>query len=235
MLYVIASDDTLKYNMLLGSSGGFDTAIIDAKTIAITTGNSNTRIGIDIINTDSRKKIKFIPLPGRSYKITCDHDLLFVCVEGLGIYKVNTIDYTTGTSLVISCTLSWGSCVSVFNDKIYYTDCFVNSMVCCDRNGSSFWTFKDTLVLKCPSGITIDNDVNVFVIGETTSNVVLISNDGKHHKQILSKEDGLHEPSAIFFVKQTRKILVANTKETAFLYSITKNDRHYMSICLMLR
>ncbi|XP_071150539.1 E3 ubiquitin/ISG15 ligase TRIM25-like [Mytilus edulis] len=217
-LSVIESDGTLKYNMLLGYSSGFDTTIIDAKTIAITTGDSNQRKGIDIINTEGRKKIKFIPLPGCSYKITCDHDLLFVCVEGLGIYKVNTIDYTI--SLVISCKLTWGSSVSVFNDKIYYANHCDDSVVCCDRNGSRVWTFKDTLVLTFPSGITVDNDGNVFVVGETTSNLVLISNDGKHHKQILTEEDGLRKPSAIFFDKQTRKILLANKKETAFLYSV---------------
>ena len=79
-LSVIASDGTFKYNMLLGPSYGFDITFIDENTIAITSGRSNEHIGIDIIDTERRKKIKFINLPDSPYGITCDHDSLFVCV-----------------------------------------------------------------------------------------------------------------------------------------------------------
>ncbi|XP_071148287.1 uncharacterized protein [Mytilus edulis] len=218
-LNVIASDGTFKYNMLLRPSDGFDMIFIDEKTIAITSGDSYKHIGIDIIYTESRKKINFINLPDRPWGITRDHNSLFVCVEGCGIYKINTADYTT--SHVISCKLPPFSYVSVFDTTIYYTDWYDHSVVCCDRNGSRVWAFKDFSVLNFPRGIAVDNDGNVFVVGETSSNVVMISNDGKHYKQILTIDDGLREPSAIFFDKQTRKLLVANNKETAFLYSVT--------------
>ncbi|XP_052080360.1 E3 ubiquitin-protein ligase TRIM71-like [Mytilus californianus] len=218
-LNVISSDGTFKYSMSLDPCSGFDITVIDEKTIAITSGGSNEYIGIDIIDTDSRKKINFIKLSDHPWGITRDHDSLFVCVEGRGIYKVNIVDYTT--SHVISCNLSSYSYVSVFADKIYYTNRSDHSVVCCDRNGSRVWTFRDTLVLMLPRDIALDNDGNVFVIGENSSNLVIISNDGKLHRQVLTKEDGLCGPSAIFFNKQIRKLLVANNKETAFLYSVT--------------
>lgn len=66
----------------------------------------------------------------------------------------------------------------------------------------------------------MDNVGHVFDVGEESSNVIIISNDGKHHRQILTDEDGLFEPSAIFFDKLIKKILVANAGETAFLYNI---------------
>ncbi|XP_052080359.1 uncharacterized protein LOC127718395 [Mytilus californianus] len=218
-LYVITSDGSFKFDMLLDPSYGYDITIINEKTIAITSGYSSENIGIDIIDTESREKIKFINLPSRPFGITCDHNLLFVCVEGRGIYKVNTVDYTT--SHVISCNLSGLAYVSVFKDKIYYTDCYNHSVVCCDRDGSCVWTFKGTSVLKNPRGITVDNGENVFVVGETSSNLVILSNDGKQHRKILTDEDGLREPSAIFFDKQTSKLLIANKKETAFLYNFS--------------
>ncbi|CAC5399369.1 NID [Mytilus coruscus] len=201
-----ASDGTFEYDMLLSPSYGFDITFIDEKTIAITSGDSNEHIGIDVIDTESRRKIKFINLPGRPYGITRDHDSLFVCVERRGIYKKN----------VISCDLSSYSYISVFNDKIYYTDWYDNSVVCCDLNGSRVWTFKDFSVLKSPGGITLDNDGNVFVVGGGSSNVVILSND-----KILTYDDGFLSPSAIFFDKQTSKLLVANNKEIAFLYNVT--------------
>ncbi|CAC5399367.1 unnamed protein product [Mytilus coruscus] len=218
-LNVIASDGTFKYDMLLDPNYGFDIAFIDERTIAITSGNSLKKIGIDVIDTESRKKIKFISLPGRPYGITRDHDSLFVCVEPLGIYKVNLLDYTS--SHVISCYLPALSYVSVINNKIYYTNIDDHSVVCCDRDGSRVWTFKDTSVLETPRDITVDNDGNLFVVGETSSNVVIISNDGKHHRQILTDEDGLRKLSTIFFDKQTRKLLVANKEDTAFLNNVS--------------
>ncbi|XP_071148771.1 uncharacterized protein [Mytilus edulis] len=218
-LYVIESDGTFKYDMSVDPSFGFDITFVDDNNVAITSGNSWMRTGIDIINIDSQSKIKFIELPGCSYGITRDHDSLFVCVEKRGIYKVNSLDYTT--SHVISCNLPSISYVSVLDNKIYYTDNKNNSVVCCDNKGSRHWTFKNDSVLRLPRGLTVDNDNNVFVAGERSSNVVIISNDGKQHKEILTEEDGLREPSAIFFDKQKRELLVANSTQIAFLYRVT--------------
>ncbi|XP_071149180.1 E3 ubiquitin-protein ligase TRIM71-like [Mytilus edulis] len=216
---VFASDGKFKFDMLLDPSYGYDITMINEKTIAITSGFSSEHIGIDIIDIESRKKIKFISLPGRPWGITRDQDSLFVCVKGRGIYRVNTLDYTT--SHLISCNLSGSTYISIFAEKIYYTDWIHNSVDCCDRHGSHVWRFKEESVLKKPRGITVDNDENVFVVGASSSNVVIISNDGKHHREILTKEQGLSEPSAIFFDKQTGKLLLANTRKNAFLYSVT--------------
>ncbi|CAC5394049.1 unnamed protein product [Mytilus coruscus] len=205
--------------MSLDPSEGYDVTLVDEKIVAITSGHSSKKSGIYIINTENQSKQQFVELPGSPYGITRNHDSLFVCVQGLGIYKVNTVDYTI--SHVISCNLPWLSYVSVFADKIYYTDYTHQSVVCCERNGSCVWTFKNDSVLMLPRGITVDNDGNVFVVGEKSSNVVIIANDGKSYKEILTKEDGLHNPSAISFDKQKRKLLVANLSRTAFLYNVT--------------
>ncbi|VDI13131.1 Hypothetical predicted protein [Mytilus galloprovincialis] len=88
LLSVTASDGTFKFNILLDPSYRFDITLIDEKTIAITSGDYDKHKGIDIINTESRKKIKFISLPGCAWGITRDQDALFVCVETRGIYTV---------------------------------------------------------------------------------------------------------------------------------------------------
>ncbi|XP_052080381.1 uncharacterized protein LOC127718408 [Mytilus californianus] len=216
-LGVIASDETLKYSMSLDPSHGYDLTFVDDKTVAITSGDSSKN-GIDIINIENRSKIKFINVPGPPYGITRDRDSLFVCVTELGIYKVNTFEYTT--SHVISCKLPKYSYVYVFADKIYYTDNFDQSVVCCDFQGSRVWYFKDASVLKLPRGITVDNDDNVYVVGENSSNVVILSNDGKYHKEILTGKNELLHPSAISLDKQNGTLLVANRSQTAFLYKI---------------
>ncbi|XP_063412651.1 uncharacterized protein LOC134695354 [Mytilus trossulus] len=216
----LASDGTIKYGMSLENCMGYDITRVDEKHVAITSGNSlNYTTGLEIVNIEKRRKVKFIKLPDHSYGITCNRDSLFVCVRRHGIYKVSTANYTT--SQVISCNLSRYSYVSTFADKIYYTENIKEEVVCCYLNGSPCWIFKDDSVLKWPRGITVDTNGNVFVVGQESSNVVLISNDGKDQKEILSKKDGLRGPSAIFCDKQKRELLVANLKQTAFLYNIT--------------
>ncbi|CAG2187031.1 unnamed protein product [Mytilus edulis] len=218
-LTVIASDNKLKYKMSVDPSLGFDITLIDEKTVAITSGESREKVGIDIIDIKKRSKIKFIKLPSSPYGIARDHNSLFVCVERRGIYKINILDGTT--SCVISCILPSYSYVAVYTDRIYYTNYEDDSVVCCDRNGALVWTFKDDLVLNEPEGIAVDNNGNVYVVGEKSSNVVILSNDGKHHKELLTADDGLNSPSAIFLDRENRKLLVANTKKTAFLYNIS--------------
>lgn len=133
-LTVIASDNTLKDRMSLDQSWGFDITMIDDKTVAITTGGNEEKIGVNIIDIKICSKVKFINIPGRTWGITRDHNSLFVCVEESGIYKINTLDFTT--SHVTSCNLPTFSKVSVFSDKIYYTNNMDHSVVCCDQNGS---------------------------------------------------------------------------------------------------
>lgn len=140
-LTVIAKDNKLKYKMRLDPSWGFDITRIDGKTVAITTGGSEVKIGIDIIDVKKRSKIKFIELPSRTWVITGGHNSLIVGVEEHGIYKINSLDYTT--SHVFSCNFPNYSYVAVYtDDKIYYTNNKDNSVVCCDCNGSHVWTLK---------------------------------------------------------------------------------------------
>ncbi|CAC5403172.1 unnamed protein product [Mytilus coruscus] len=131
LLSLISSGGTLKLNLLVHPSDGFDIACIDKKTVAITTGHSSKKTGIDIKDIENGFNIKFINLPDRSLGITRDHDSLFVCVAALGIYKINIVDHT---SHLIICKVSLNSYVSVFGDNIYYTNSNDHSVVCCDRN-----------------------------------------------------------------------------------------------------
>ncbi|CAG2253896.1 unnamed protein product [Mytilus edulis] len=139
-LNVFKSDGTLKYATSDYLSFGFDIIFVDDSNVAITSGNESKETGIYIINIENRSKIKFINLPGCSYGITRDHDSLFVCVKGRGIYKVNSADYTI--SHVISCELPWGSYVSVFNKKIYFTNGDDNSVAVVTTMGHVFGLLK---------------------------------------------------------------------------------------------
>ncbi|XP_052081027.1 uncharacterized protein LOC127718987 [Mytilus californianus] len=209
----IAADGTLKYKMSTNFDA-FDFTFVNENTVAITSGESKMHSGIALIDVETRSEIKFITLLGRPFGINCAQGSLFVCVEKFGIYELDTINYDK--CCVIRCCLPWYSYIHVSSDRIYYTDYTVHSVYCCGRKGSHFWTFRDDFILKYPRGITVVNDGNVYVVGEKSSNVVIISNDGK---QILTKEEGLNEPSSIFVSQQNGTLLVANKRNNAFLYT----------------
>ncbi|CAG2226595.1 unnamed protein product [Mytilus edulis] len=70
LFVVIASDNKLKDKLSLYPSMGSDLTLIDEKSVAITTGGSKRKIGIDIIEINNLRNRKFIKLPGRTYGIT---------------------------------------------------------------------------------------------------------------------------------------------------------------------
>ncbi|CAG2249880.1 unnamed protein product [Mytilus edulis] len=150
----IAADGTLKYKIRTNFKA-FDLTFVNENTVAITSGETTLHTCIALIDLETRSQIKFIEILGRPFGITYDEDSLFVCVEKFGIYKLDTVDYD------IRCVIR------------NYLPC----VFCCNREGSPLWTFRDDLILKYPRGITVDNDGNVYVVGEKSSNVVIISTD----------------------------------------------------------
>jgi len=71
-------------------------------------------------------------------------------------------------------------------------------------------------------GISVDNDGNVYVVGNVSNNVVVISADGQRHRQLLSKSDGLVNPVVLDYDRSTNKLLVVNERDTAFLFDVTR-------------
>jgi phage antirepressor YoqD-like protein len=53
-------------------------------------------------------------------------------------------------------------------------------------------------------------------------NVVVISPDGKRHKQLLSSEDGLVEPQVLHYDRSTNRLLVVSISDTALLFDVTR-------------
>jgi hypothetical protein len=60
----------------------------------------------------------------------------------------------------------------------------------------------------------------VYVVCANPANVIVISPDGKEHRQLLSKADRLENPMALHYDRQTRQLLVANANTSAFILYI---------------
>jgi sugar lactone lactonase YvrE len=59
--------------------------------------------------------------------------------------------------------------------------------------GQNSWTFKEDNVLRKPAGIALDQNSNVFVAGNGTNNVVVLSPDGKNCREILTQRNGSYQ------------------------------------------
>ena len=114
--------------------------------------------------------------------------------------------------------------VATSRDKLYYTTFNTHTVTCCDLHGTTQWKFKDEHVLQRPYGISVDNDGNVYVVGHSSNNVVVISPNGQRLRELLSSKDGLLNPTALDYDLSTNRLLVVNRSGTAFLFDVTRGQ-----------
>lgn len=73
--------------------------------------------------------------------------------------------------------------IRVERDMSYYA--VNNALYCSDLFGKKVWEFEDTEVVLKLAGPFLDRDGNSY----KTNNIVVVSADGKRHKQFISKSD----------------------------------------------
>jgi DNA-binding beta-propeller fold protein YncE len=144
--------------------------------------------------------------------------MLVFCAFGKGLRKVDLKDENI-VEIVAFAADSW-SRVTSFNDRLYYTNSKRDEVVCCDINGTILWTFTDKSVLKDPRSITVDDYGHVYVVGANSTNVIVISPNGKEHRTLLSTAGILDKPRALYYDRKTKQLLVANKKTSACIYSV---------------
>jgi DNA-binding beta-propeller fold protein YncE len=112
------------------------------------------------------------------------------------------------------------SYITTCREKIYQTNPYTKTVTCYTIKGDKLWEFKDVSVLYDPTGVTVDNDGNVYVTSDGSNNCVVIEPDGRQGRQILSSDDGLKEPRGIYFDKSKNCLLVTNYHGIYFLYRV---------------
>lgn len=200
----------------------FDVAYIENDSIAVTTGGHEDSRQIIIIDIKKRKLIRSLNVETENYGVVYRGDNLIYSgnKNDNGLYSINLEDESV-TRIMID-KMSSHVYIATFDEKLFYTDNNTDSVNCCDIQGNIKWTFSDNSALSFPLGISVDNDGNVFVVGAKTKNVVVISPDGQHHRQVLSKEDGLVNPTVLKYVRSNNKLIVSNCSSSAFIYSVKR-------------
>ncbi|CAC5386289.1 unnamed protein product [Mytilus coruscus] len=95
-----------------------------------------------------------------------------------------------------------------------------DALFCCDLQGSVLWKFTDQKI-KRPYNVTTDGNGNTYVVCTLSHNVVVVSSDGKYHKEIEIQKDDLRDPTGIHYDKSGNSLLVFNrTSGKVLLFKI---------------
>ena len=198
----------------------YDTAYIkDNNSVAVSSGGGCEGC-ITIIDIDSREVMTTISMNTNIYGMAVRGRTIYYCTWNNGLKMLNLSDKSV--SDIISSDMSYVYYVTTSGDNLYYTNFNTQTVTCCDLHGTTQWEFKDTHVLLCPFGISVDNDGNVYVVGYYSHSVVVISPDGQRHRQLLSSKDGLVNPRVLDYDTSTNRLLVGNESSTAFLFDVTR-------------
>ena len=187
-----------------------DTVYIkDNNSVAVSSGDIDNRC-ITIIDRESQKVMTTISMDTYIYGMAAIGRTIYYCAGSKGLLMFNLNDKSI--SDIINSNMTGVYYVATSGDKFYYTNTDTHTVTCCDLHGTTQWEFNDKRVLREPVGISVGNAGNVYVVNYSSSNVVIISRDGKRHRQLLSSKD---------YDRSTNRLLVVNNSSAAFLFDVT--------------
>ncbi|CAG2232680.1 unnamed protein product [Mytilus edulis] len=199
----------------------FDIAYFSEDNTLAVTSYEYPKCCISMIDIHSKSIEKQIPL-----------DIYYSCLYGIAVKDTKLIcstlggiqlidPYNNSRSYIVQDRNFPDCCyVAMFGDKIYSSNRKSNSVTCYNLQGTVQWTFKNESVLETPRGISVDNDGKVYVIGQLSNNVLVISADGQQHKEILTASDGLSGPQYLYYNRGTNQLLVAKNQQNAMLLTV---------------
>lgn len=208
------SDDGRHIRDIPVSRKPFDIAIIDNKCIAFSYDDCMEILNFKDNNVHATVNFKW-PCMGISYQ----NGSIYILVLNEGIVKMDISGKqlrTIGGKYAEDCI----DHITTTSDRIYCTNCEKNLVYCCGLTGEDIWTFTDQSLLNT-AGITADVDQNVFVVGASSNNLMMIKHDGKVSKILLTESDGLINPRTVHYNRDKKLLLICNRGNTnAFLYRV---------------
>ncbi|CAG2207038.1 unnamed protein product [Mytilus edulis] len=174
-------------------------AVIKENDVAV---SFNRDIEIIDINTEQVKNT--IVTRGVTSGISYQNKLMYVVI---GHRTIDVMKITGEIFRSIHCPFqSLHIGLSTDTDSLFLTDPLTLTVYCCDLYGSVRWKFSN-VKMPMPTGVTTDDNGNVYIVCNKSNNVVVVSPDGKHHKELLTEKDGLQKPTGIYYDKSNDCLL----------------------------
>ncbi|XP_052081918.1 uncharacterized protein LOC127719719 [Mytilus californianus] len=188
---------------------------VDSTTVAISCMIDRT---ILMINISTGNVIDKIETSDYCYGISYNDNTLYVVI---GKSIIHVMDLRGNVFRTIY--LPADSTVNITADRDRLVCIDKRSIFCWSLDGKLIWTFENGKY-ESLRGVTTDNKGNVYVTDYYTNAVVEVSDEGKHHREILTKSDSLNHPCGIYFQKKENVLLVCNINDIkAFLFDVNRN------------
>jgi hypothetical protein len=214
---ILHRDGSRDFTINIRSGNPCDVTCIDSNTIAVSVVDRDNQIRI--IDLNKRSTTKQINTKSTVYGLTHNDGSLICCVFDKGLIRINLKD--NSITPVVRCSLPAWSFVTTNGNNIYYTNHTTDRVTCCDLNGEIQWEFNDTNVLASPYGITTDNNNNIYVVGERSKNVVVISPDEQSYKVLLSGRGNVKLSWGIHCDRASNQLLLTDRGNPGLLYDIS--------------
>ncbi|XP_052078254.1 uncharacterized protein LOC127716172 [Mytilus californianus] len=217
-LIVLKIDGTLEKTVSV-TSGPFAITNISDKAVAISAIRAAEIIEIDTgnikVNIKTNGECQCIDYHFAREMIVC-------YVKSKGIQSIQLYDKTISTIVKARGDSKSGSIyIAVQGDNIYESRSEQHTISCYTLIGEKLWVFNNTYLLAYPLAISLDEDSNVFVCSYYTNSVVVLSSDGTKCKKILSFEDEISRPCALFFDIKRTNLLFAKTSGPIYVYNVS--------------
>ncbi|CAG2210555.1 unnamed protein product [Mytilus edulis] len=199
-LIICNSDGTDIHHIPLSCKPRFITEI-DSNTVAVTCRYDNT---ILIINISTRSITSTIKTSGSCFGISYNDNNLYVVIN---MDIIHVMDLTGEVIRTIPLPTDYILDITVDRDRLVCIN--ITSIYCCSLDGKLMWEFKNDK-FKTLNCVTTDNEGNVYVTDRETHTVLVVSDDGKHHRELLTESDGLDRPCGIYYDKKENILLVCN-------------------------
>ncbi|CAG2205717.1 unnamed protein product [Mytilus edulis] len=181
-LIICNSDGTDIHHIPLSYKPWYITEI-DSNTVAVSCIFDNT---ILIINISTRSVTSTIKTSGDCRGISYNDNNLYGVIDGSIIHVMDLTGKVIRTIPVPTDDIIRD--ITVDRDRLVCID--DRSIYCCSLDGKVMWKFKKD-EFQDLTRVTTDNEGNVYVTDERTHTVIVVSDDGKHHRELLTKSDGL--------------------------------------------
>ncbi|VDI49321.1 Hypothetical predicted protein [Mytilus galloprovincialis] len=200
------------------SSIGYDLAVIDSNTVAVSSGGNNHK-QIYLINMNSTNTNQVFQLGDWCYGLSYSNDSFICCTfhNGITIYDRSNSNVRILPNSPKSADHTY---VASNANCIFHTNWRDDSVVCYDFSGQVQWKYIDSSLLRKPYGVTLDTNSNIYVAGSDSNNVVVISPDGKQAKELIGASDKLTNPRALFFHKTKHLLLVVDYNNGALVFDV---------------
>ncbi|CAC5374800.1 unnamed protein product [Mytilus coruscus] len=194
------------------SARPYDLTVIDTAHIAV---SHYSLCYIEIIDRKKTIILKTVKFKNSSGGISYSDEQIYVAVKNK---EIVVLDMERTILNIIKCSYDVNN-ITTSKTRIYYTPQINRSSVnCCSTTGEEIWNFEDSSLIT-PCGIAVDRGQNLFVVGFNSNNLLMVQDDWKVSKTLLTKADGLDEPRSVYATTM-KGTCVQHTQRDFFLISV---------------